>query len=107
MKNIILTLISIVILSSCGSKNSNSNTSNNKLTKNSNSSGEQIISSYENGNPQIIKTFKLEGGENVAIYEKEYYLCFLLIFMMLYFDLFSNKIEIPFSSFNRIQRTQR
>ena len=77
MKNILILAISLFVFASCGSdtsKKDDGNVSTEKTTtKISDANGEHVISTYTNGTPKIVRTYKTEGEQRVAVYEKENY----------------------------------
>ena len=77
MKNILILAISLFVLASCSNNASNKDdgkvSTENTITKVSDSNGEHVISSYANGTPKIIREYKTEGEQRVAVYEKENY----------------------------------
>ncbi len=78
MKNIFILVISLLVLSSCGSDtaNNDSDKSTNEdkvVIENAKPDGDQVVSTYTNGNPKITRTFKVEGEKRTAVYEKENY----------------------------------
>ena len=77
MKNILILVISLFVLASCGSDNSKDTGDNSvkqtKTQKIAAPDGEHVISTYTNEKPKIVRTYEVEGEKRTAVYEKEYY----------------------------------
>ncbi|NOY51152.1 MAG: hypothetical protein GXO88_11405 [Chlorobi bacterium] len=76
MKKILVVVMSLFLLASCGSENTNNDkndTDSNKQEVNTRPDGDHVITSYANGNAKVVKTFEVKDDKLIAVYEKEYY----------------------------------
>lgn len=67
MRILFVSIISLLLMASCGGETEKTN------QKNTIPGGDHIISTYANGKPKLVQTFKTENGKSSAVYEKEYY----------------------------------
>lgn len=79
MKRILILVFSVLVMVSCSNNDKSANNKDNKkrnkqeAAKVPSPNGDEVISSYTNGEPKIVRTFKVTDGKRVAVYEKEFY----------------------------------